>query len=65
MSELKQLLNVARKAGWKVRQSRRNAHWRLTPPDSTQPHIYVSATCGDHRGMRNARATLRRAGLHV
>lgn len=62
---IKELVKAARKAGWDVRQSRRNSHWRFTPPNPDHPPIFTAATPSDARAVKNAAAILRRAGLDI
>lgn len=65
--ERKSLVNAwvkeAAKAGWRVERSKR--HYRLYPVDKTHAPITLPKSMGHGRGMLNARADLRRAGLDV
>jgi len=56
------LLNEIRAAGGDVVRGRRG-HWKVYVGGAMIASVSVSAS--DHRGMRNARATLRRAGLKL
>lgn len=43
---------------------RKGGHWALYVPGAPTP-VFIPATGSDHRGLRNSRAQLRRAGLSV
>lgn len=62
MNEVKLLLKQIRRAGWRVEQ-RSGCHYKVFPP--TGPIIVISATPNGKRGVKNARADCRRAGLDV
>ncbi len=63
MSDLQQLIYVARKAGWSV-QKRHGGHlcWRA-PGRGVQ--VFSAATPSDRRNVRNLKASLRRHGLDM
>jgi len=63
MSDLQQLIHVARKAGWSV-QKRHGGHlcWR-SPGRGAQ--VFSASSPSDWRANSNLRACLRRAGLHT
>jgi len=63
MSDLRQLIHVARKAGWSVQQ-RRGGHLCWRPP-GRGAIVFSAATPSDWRSLANVRASLKRAGLHL
>ncbi len=65
MPDIKEMIAAARDAGWRVNKSRRNSHWKLTPPDADYPPVVLPSSPGDRRSLKNARAQLRRAGLRI
>lgn len=58
---VKQVLQCCEEAGWSYRATRRG--YIITPPGGDADPITIAKNPGDHRGMENARALLRRAGL--
>ncbi len=61
MSDLQQLIHVARKAGWSVHQ-RHGGHLCWRPP-GRGAMVFSAATPSDWRSLANVRASLKRAGL--
>lgn len=59
---LKALLKAVKDAGWPIEQTKKGHHL-IRPPSG--PLILVSGTPSDWRGLKNARAQLRRAGVNV
>lgn len=61
-TEMKTLLGRIEKAGYDVRQSKRNSHWKVFDPAG---HLLAvtSSTSGDFRAMRNFRHGLTRADI--
>lgn len=57
--EVRTLLDAARAAGARVRRTR-SGHWQVFAPGGI---VIVPSTPSDWRGLRNARAELRRAGV--
>jgi len=63
--ELKKIMQIARKQGWKVRITG-GGHVEWKPPDKSKPKIYSSKSMSDGaRGYHNLRGTLRRSGLDI
>lgn len=56
------LVQRAEAAGWTVTLTRRR-HLRFQTPDGQV--VFTGSTSGDYRGVRNAAARLRRAGLPI
>jgi hypothetical protein len=54
---------LARLAGWTVSQRQGSKHICWKPP--TGAPVFTASTPSDYRGVRNALALLRRAGLEV
>jgi len=63
MSDLQQLIHVARKAGWSVHQ-RHGGHLCWQPPGRSV-QVFSASSPSDWRANLNLRASLRRAGLHL
>ncbi len=63
MSDLQQLIHVARKAGWSV-QKRQGGHLCWRPP-GRGAMVFSASSPSDCRALPNLRACLRRAGLHT
>jgi len=63
MSDLQQLIHVARKAGWSVQQ-RPGGHLCWRPP-GRGAIVFSASSPSDWRAQANLRACLRRAGLHT
>lgn len=59
-NEVQELMKRAKKQGWSVRKTG-SGHWSFKAPSGKT--VVVAATPSDPRGMENARAELRRAGL--
>lgn len=59
--ETRQLIRLAKKQGWSAELTK-GGHVRLTPPNGD---YIVMPSPSDWRGIRNAKARLRRAGLVV
>lgn len=63
-SELKVLIQHARRNGWTVQQSKRNGHWVFYDTDGRRVAT-AGSTLSDYRAIRNIKAHLRRAGLRI
>lgn len=61
---LKEVLKAARDAGWKVTMTG-GGHWRLVPPDLSQPMVHTGSTPSDHRAVKNLVSQLRKSGLEI
>lgn len=61
--EIRKLARPALQTGWKPSWTG-TGHLRLTPPDGGDP-VVMPKSPSDHRGLKNARAKLRRAGVSV
>jgi hypothetical protein len=62
MSDLKDLIKAAQRAGWTV-VKRRNGHYKLTAPSGE--FIFTASTPSDWRATLNLAAHLRRLGLEI
>lgn len=63
--DLKDIIDTAKRQGWKVYKSRRKNHWKFVSPDKSAPPVFAAATPSDFRATRNIAATLRRNGLDI
>jgi len=61
--ELEDLLRQAEAAGCTIRRNKRGGHVKVLVPGG--PMIVLSASPSDWRGLLNARAAFRRAGLDI
>lgn len=60
--EISLVMAEAEEQGCRVELTK-NGHFKVYIPNG--PMIVCSGTTSDHRGLENAKATLRRAGLNV
>lgn len=61
---LAELIDHAQRQRWKVKTTG-GGHYRWTSPNKAIRPVFTGATSGGGRGMPNALAALRRAGLKI
>lgn len=60
--EINEMIEKVIEQGWEVKQGR---HITLYPADKSKRSVTVARTPSDYRGIKNARAAIRRSGGNV